>query len=69
MKSPDEYWYYFGKCTPYPMRISKGALPRMPYKRFGTKEECEAYIDSGETFNPMEEMLKAEFMERQQKNN
>ena len=44
----NEFWYYFGKCTPYPKQIGKGYLPRMPYKKFNTKEECQEYIDSGE---------------------
>lgn len=49
-KLPHEFWYYFGKCTPYPKQIEKGMLPRMPYKKFNTKEECQAYIDNGKTF-------------------
>lgn len=55
MKEAHEYWYYFGKCTPYPVQIGKGMLPRTPYKRFNTREECQAYIDSGEAFNPIEQ--------------
>lgn len=52
-KELHEYWYYFGKCMPYPHQIRKGMKPRPPFKRFDTKEECQQYIDSGKTFNPM----------------
>jgi len=41
---PHDYWYYFGKCVPYPMRIKMGTLPVRPYKKFKTKEECQDYI-------------------------
>jgi len=53
-----EYWYYFGKCIPYPHKIKKGMSPMTPYKRFKTKKECQAYIDAGKTFDPMTELLK-----------
>lgn len=55
MKEPHKYWYYFGKCTPYPQQIGKGMLPKSPYKRFDTKDECQSYIDNGNTFDPMEQ--------------
>lgn len=57
-KQPHEYWYYFGKCVSRPSKISEGTLPRPPYKRFNTKKECQEYIDSGKTFDPMEQMIK-----------
>lgn len=57
-KAPHEFWYYFGKCMPYPKQIRKGFLPRMPFKRFNTKEDCQEYIDSGKVFNPITEMLR-----------
>lgn len=41
-----EFWYYFGKCTPYPVQLKKGTLPRQPYKRFNTKRECQIYINA-----------------------
>lgn len=47
MEKPDhEYWYYFGRCTPRPVRIKKGETPTYPYKIFKTKEDCQKYIDS-----------------------
>lgn len=48
-KKPHEYWYYFGRCTPFPKQIRKGTLPNPPYKRFDTKEECEKYIKDNKT--------------------
>lgn len=44
-KKPHEYWYYFGKCMPYPHKISEGMMPMPPYMRFETKKECKKYID------------------------
>ena len=41
-----EHWYYFGKCTPYPKQLQKGCIPREPYTRFNTKEECQSFIDA-----------------------
>jgi hypothetical protein len=52
-----EYWYYFGKCMSFPHQIKEGKLPRPPYKRFETYEECLAYINLGKTFDPLTEML------------
>jgi hypothetical protein len=40
-----DFWYYFGKCTPYPKQIPSGTHPQPPYKAFKTYEECKKYID------------------------
>jgi hypothetical protein len=45
IKEPHEYWYYFGKCMPYPTQISIGTLPIPPYKKFNTEEECQLFIN------------------------
>lgn len=45
-KKPHQYWYYFGKCIPYPKQIEKGMLPNPPYKKFETKQQCQKYIDN-----------------------
>lgn len=44
-KEASDYWYYFGGCTPAPIQIDKGTLPRAPFKKFDTKEDCQSYID------------------------
>jgi hypothetical protein len=40
------FWYYFGKCVPYPMRVKEGNVPSPPYKMFKTKKACQEYIDA-----------------------
>lgn len=63
-KKANEYWYYFGKCTPRPIQGDKGKIPKPPYKRFNSEQECWDYINAGKTFDPMTQALEQDFNKR-----